>query len=143
MYTTNFQQLTMETLFCRFPHLVEDIFGLLNGKTLCCCSQINKIWNANLEEYRLFVFRKMKKHLQKQNIEFGLVTGYDNNLPEIKLEQLPLQFFVQVLRFLCDNELKDCKINLRNMSMKNTPLRLVMWPSKSVGAHSNKSGNKR
>ena len=133
----------METLFGRFPHLVEDIFGLLNGKTLSCCSQINKIWNANLKGYRLFVIRKMKKHLQNQNIEFGPVTDYDKeegqNLPEISSEQLSLPFFVQFLRYLCDNKLKDCKINLRNMSMENTPLRLVMWPSKSVGAHSTKS----
>ena len=38
---TKYQKLTMETLFVRFPHLVEDIFGLVNGKTLSCCSQIN------------------------------------------------------------------------------------------------------
>ena len=112
----------METLFGRFPHLVEDIFGLLNGKTLSCCFQIDKIWNANLEGYRLFVVRKTKKHLQNQNIEFGPLTGYDKeyrkNLPEIPLEQLSLPFFLQFLRYLCDSKLKDCKINLRNMSME-------------------------
>ena len=30
---TKFRQLTMESLFDRFPHLVEDIFGLLSGET--------------------------------------------------------------------------------------------------------------
>ena len=129
----------MDTLFGRFPHLVEDIFGLLNGKTLSCCSQINKIWNANLKGYRLFVIRKMKKHLQNQNIEFGPFTDYDKeegqNLPEIPFEKLPLSFFVLILRYLGDNKLKDCKINLRNMNKENEPLDLVMWPSKSVGAH--------
>ena len=137
----------METLFGRFPHLVEDIFGLLNGKTLSCCFQIDKIWNANLEGYRLFVIRKMKKHLRNQNIEFGLFTDYDKedsqHLPEFPLKRLPLQFFVHILRYLCDNKLKDCKINLRNMSTENEPLDLVMWTSKSVGAHNTKSGSKR
>ena len=133
----------METLFGRFPHLIEDIFGLLNGKTLSCCSQINKIWNANLEGYRLFVIRKIKKRLENQNIECSLFTDYDKeegqNLPEIPFEQLSLSFFVQFLRYLCNNKPKDCKINLRNISVKNEPLHLVMWPSKSEGAHSTKS----
>ena len=104
---------------------------------------LNKLWNADLQGYRLFVIRKMKKHLQNQNIEFSPFTDYDKedsqNLPEIPFERLSLSFFVQFLRYLCDNKLKDCKINLRNLSIENEPLRLVIWPSKSVGAHSTKS----
>jgi hypothetical protein len=54
--------LTMQTLFGRFPHLVEDIFGLLNGTSLS-----NKIWNENLEEYRLCLVKKIQKHLKNEN----------------------------------------------------------------------------
>ena len=72
---TKFQQLTMETLFGRFPHLVEDIFGLLNGKTLSSCCQINKIWKENLEEYRLHLVQKIQNRLKNQNIAYGPVEG--------------------------------------------------------------------
>ena len=121
----------------------NDIYinsNYLHQLSLSRCSQINKIWNANLEGYRLFVVRKTKKHLQNQNIEFGPLTGYakedSRKLPEIPLEQLSLPFFVQFLRYLCHDKLKDCKINLRNMSMEeDTQRHWGIWPSKSVGAH--------
>ena len=66
-----FQQLTMELLFGRFPHLVEDIFGLLNEKTLSRCNQINKIWKENIEVYRLHVVKKMQKYLKNHKIEMA------------------------------------------------------------------------
>ena len=71
--TTKFQQLTMETLFGRFPHLVEDIFGLLDGKTLFCCSQINNPWKENLKEYRFHLVKKIQKLLKNQSIVYGPV----------------------------------------------------------------------
>ena len=111
----------METLFGRFPHLVEDIFGLLNGKTLMCCSQINKIWNENLALYRLHFVRKMQKHLKNQNIECGPVKDHEQGRrPDILFEKLPLPFLDQFLRYFCDYKLKDCKINLKIMSIENT-----------------------
>ena len=110
----------METLFGRFPHLVEDIFGLLNGKNLFCCSQINKIWKANIEVYRLHVVKKMQKYFKKHNIEIVPVTDYEQGRrPEIPFEQLPLPILVQLLRNYSDLIIRsnDCKINLRIMSM--------------------------
>ena len=63
----------METLFGRFPHLVEDIFGLLDGKTLFCCSQINNPWKENLKEYRFHLVKKIQKLLKNQSIVYGPV----------------------------------------------------------------------
>ena len=103
----------METLFGRFPHLVEDIFGLLNGKTLWSCGQMNKIWSKNLEEYRLHLVKKIQKHVKNQNIEIGQFTDYGreigHNLPEILFEPLPLPFLVHLVRCFHDYKLKDCK----------------------------------
>ena len=112
----------MELLFGRFPHLVEDIFGLLNGKTLSCCSQLNKIWNENIEVYRLHVVKKMQKYLKNHNIEILPVADYEQGRrPEIPFEQLPLPILVQLLRNYSDliigTKLKDCKLNLRIMGM--------------------------
>ena len=128
----------MELLFGRFPHLVENIFGLLNGKTLSCCSQINKVWSKNLEEYQLCLVKKIKKQLRNQNIagHFEMVEAQKSPKIQYKimyfsillsrilgsptaeerdntLEQLPLQFLVQLRRFLSDSKLKHCQVNIR------------------------------
>ena len=112
----------MDTLFGRFPHLVEDIFGLLNVKTLSCCSHINKIWKANIEVYRLHVVKKIQKYLKTHNIEIVPVTDYEQGRrPEIPFDQLPLPILVQLLRnfsaLLLGIKLKNCKLNLRIMGM--------------------------
>ena len=99
----------METLFGRFPHLVEDIFGLLDGKTLSYCSHINKIWNENLEEYRLYLVKKIQKRLKNKNIEH-LKTGCLSvqERPQmhheriVMVEELPLPFLDQCQRNVCD-----------------------------------------
>ena len=139
----------METVFGRFPHLVEDIFGLLNGKTLSCCTLINKIWKENLEVYRQHLVKKMQKHLENQNIEIGPVSNYDEeecqNLPGIPWEQLPLPLLVEFERSFCDYDynLKGFKINLRIMSMtpvllgifiKNGVKYVMVWSRKRHGS---------
>ena len=87
---TKFQQLTMQLLFGRFPHLVEDIFGLLNGDTLHRCSHINQIWNKNLEEYRLYLVKKIQKLLKNPNIIYGPASDFEErehqNTPRIPFE---------------------------------------------------------
>ena len=129
----------MESLFGRFPHLVEDIFGLLNGKTLSCCNQINRIWSKNLEEYQLYLVRKIQNHLKNQEIvcrhvdmaeaqkspeiqykilHFSIwlnrILGISKALERnITIEQLPLQFLIQLRRFLCDLKLSHSKVNIR------------------------------
>ena len=119
---TKSQHLTMDTLFGRFPYLVEDIFGFLNGKTLSCCRQLNKIWKENIEVYRLHLVKKISKYLKNHDIEIVPVTDYEQGRrPEIPFEQLPLLILVQLLRnfsaLLFGIKLKDCKLNLRIMGM--------------------------
>ena len=121
----------MESLFGRFPHLVEDIFGLLSGETWSSCSQINKIWKENLEEYRLHLVKKIQNRLKNQNIVYGPVEDSDKeenkNSPKIPIrtlssstwstrikerpvalernitvEQLPLPDLVKILNYFCD-----------------------------------------
>ena len=121
----------MEMLIGRFPHLVEDIFGLLNGETLSCCRQINKIWRENLEEYRRHLVKKIQNCLKYQNIVYGPVKDSDKEerqtLPKnpietlsistwstrikehpvalernITVEQLPRSDLVKILNYFCD-----------------------------------------
>ena len=63
----------MESLFGRFPHLVEDIYGQLDGETLFRCSHIDKIWNRNLEEYRLHLVKNIQRLLKNQSVDYGHV----------------------------------------------------------------------
>ena len=84
----------MENLFGRFPHLVEDIFGLLKEETLFCCSQINKAWNKNLDDYRLHLVKKIQRHLKDPSIVYGPAANFDKykgkNLRKITLlEDMP------------------------------------------------------
>ena len=91
---TKFQQFTMNQLFGRFPHLVEDIFGLLKAETLFCCSQINKTWNENLEDYRIHLVKKIQRHLKDPSIFYGRTPNFDHyegqNLPKILLENMSI-----------------------------------------------------
>ena len=130
------QTLTMKPLFGRFQHLVEDIFGLLNEKSLTCCSQIDKLWNTNLEECRLRLVKKTQKCLKNQSLPPICPTG---NLghplgqamgplwdpwtaieKNVTIEQLPLPFLVQFLRYFSNYKLKVYEVNFRIISIKKT-----------------------
>ena len=120
----------METLFGRFPHLIEDIFGLLNGKTLSYCSQINKIWNENIEEYRIHLVKKIQKHLKNQNIvdlQTECVTiqwrpmHHERNM---MVEELPLPFLDQCLWNFCDYK---CGVILRMIYTEKTSVLLGVF----------------
>ena len=67
----------MELLYGRFPHLIEDIFGLLDGNTLYHCGHVNATWNGNLEEHRLYLVKKIQKHLKKQRVYYNPSTDFD------------------------------------------------------------------
>ena len=115
----------------RFPHLVEDIYGLLNGKTLSCCSQINTPWKENLKEYRFHLVKKIQKLLKNQSIVIGPVkysekeehqTSHKNPIEtlsistwstrikehpvalerNITVEQLPRSDLIKILNYFCD-----------------------------------------
>ena len=85
---TKFQRLTMNQLFGRFPHLVEDIFGLLKAETLFCCSQINKSWNENLEDYRIRLVKKIQRHLKDPSIVHGRTPNFEQYEGQFLLRRL-------------------------------------------------------
>ena len=45
---------TLETIFVRFPHLTEAIFGELDIPSLSLCREWNEMWQENLENSRIF-----------------------------------------------------------------------------------------
>ena len=97
----------MESLFGRFPHLVEDIYGQLDGETLFRCSHIDKIWNQNLEEYRIHLVKNIQRLLKNSSVAngheekspitmcptrtLGLPTTHER---KITVEQLPLPLLI-------------------------------------------------
>ena len=128
----------MELLFGRFPHLVEDIFCWLDGETLFRCSHINKIWNRNLEEYRIHLVKKIQRHIKNPSVVYdhvekspiamcptrtlGLPTTHER---KITVEQLPLPLLVQFLRYFCESELKHYEVYFRIVCIKKT----FVWQS--------------
>ena len=50
----NSNSATMETIFVRFPHLTEAIFGELDVPSLSLCREWNEMWKENLENSRIF-----------------------------------------------------------------------------------------
>ena len=128
----------MELLFGRFPHLVENIFSLLDAETLFHCSRIDKIWNGNLEEYRCYLVKKIQKHLKNPSIINGTPSDFDKEEGQIRgiypavvyptrdkrrnftVEQLPLVVLVQFMKYFCNSEIKDRELNFRILCTKNT-----------------------
>ena len=51
----------IENIFVRFPHLSEEIFGLLDYKTLATCNQINRNWFATLNNQRIYWMLMIQK----------------------------------------------------------------------------------
>ena len=117
----------MELLYGRFPHLIEDIFGLLDGNTLYHCSHVNATWNGILEEHRLYLVKKIQKHLKKQRVVYNPAADFDKKEPiftsilglprrlarNIAMEQLPLLFLVQFHKYFCNYEIKNCEFKIR------------------------------
>ena len=66
----NSNSATLETIFVRFPHLTEAIFGELDIPSLSLCREWNEMWKENLENRRIqpglekHVFWGMKKLVQ-------------------------------------------------------------------------------
>ena len=131
----------METLFGRFPHLVEDLFGLLNVKTLSCCSQVNKTWKENLEIYKLHIVKKIQRRLKIRKIVYSSDEAFEKKegqmspakifwrrtigIPttleiNITVEQLPLSLLVQCQRYFFGCKLKNCGINFRIYCIQET-----------------------
>ena len=127
-------------LFGRFPHLVENIFGQLDGETLFRCSHINKIWNGNLEEYRIHLVKNIQKLLKNPGVAYGNVEKSPIamcptrtlGLPtthemKITVEQLPLPLLIQFLRYFCERELKDYEVYFRIVCIKKTSVFLGIF----------------
>ena len=84
----------MKLLSGRFPHLVEGILGLLDGETLFRCSQVNQIWNKDLENHRLHLVRKSQKHLIIPNIVYenhqkNRYKNHQKNYPKSRQKNRP------------------------------------------------------
>ena len=57
----------MDEAFLRFPHLGEDIFDLLDDKTLAKCLKVGKTWNHFMNNKGFLCIRIMKKHDMENN----------------------------------------------------------------------------
>ena len=135
----------MELLYGRFPHLIEDIFGLLDGNTLYHCGHVNATWNGNLEEHRLYLVKKIQKHLKKQKVVYNPAADFDKKeaifmspytliigLPSglarnIAVEQLPLLYLVQFQKYFYIYKIKDCEFKIRILVIKNIHIQLGVF----------------
>ena len=74
--TTNKQPTTLETIFKRFPHLSEAMFGELDNQSLASCQEWNEKWKKNLESCKILWFRKLqlkRKHFYGFNKEWAQI----------------------------------------------------------------------
>ena len=101
----------------------------MDGKTLSRCSQTNKVWDKNLEEYRLYLVKKVQKCLKNQSSQSTCNPTRILDFPwtansaiksNITFEQLTFEFLVQFLRYFCDYKLKVHEVNFRIISIKKT-----------------------
>ena len=53
----------MECTILRFPHLSDQIFGLLNNESLTKCMEVNKKWKIYLSQQKFFYVRLIQGHV--------------------------------------------------------------------------------
>ena len=59
----------IEDIFVRFPHLSEEIFGLLDYKTIASCNEVNRNWFETLNNQRgyLEIFKQIFDKIEAKN----------------------------------------------------------------------------
>ena len=55
-------QITIEEIFARFPHLSEAIFVRLDDRSLASCREVNKTWQEFVDSQRIYWIRKILKY---------------------------------------------------------------------------------
>ena len=85
------KQFSIETLFDRFPHLAEQIFGQLKGECLPICKEVCRIWSHKVEDYRLYLNRKILRH--SKDADF-----YENEW-KLAVEKMPLRYLMAFERY--------------------------------------------
>ena len=92
------KQFSIETLFERFPHLAEQIFGQLKGECLPICKEVCRIWSDKVEDYRLYLNRKILRH--SKDADF-----YKNEW-KLAVEKMPLRYLMAFEKCVCDYKRK-------------------------------------
>ena len=57
----NTQNFKMETIFARFPTLSDDIFEILDEKSLANCVEVNRKWQTTIANQRIYLKMKVQK----------------------------------------------------------------------------------
>ena len=86
------KQFSIETLFERFPHLAEQIFGQLKGECLPICKEVCRIWSNKVEDYRLYLNRKILRHSKDSDF-------YENEW-KLAVEKMPLRYLMAFERYV-------------------------------------------
>ena len=60
-------QITIEEIFARFPHLSEAIFVRLDDRSLASCREVNKTWQEFVDSQRIYWIRKILKYANPQS----------------------------------------------------------------------------
>ena len=53
----------MEQTILRFPHLSDQIFGLLNNESLTKCTEVNNQWKVYLSQQKYLYVRLIQGHV--------------------------------------------------------------------------------
>ena len=92
------KEFSIETIFERFPHLTEEIFGQLKGKCLPICKGVSRIWSNKIEDYRHYLNRKILKHSKDSDV-------YENEW-KLAVEKIPLRYMMAFEKYVCDYKRK-------------------------------------
>ena len=70
----------MEEVYLRFPHLSEDIYGLLSFESLAKCKEVSKYWYQYLDDQKFVQKRANKLKLLIETVEkLGQIQGTQEN----------------------------------------------------------------
>ena len=55
----------MEEVFSRFSHLSENVFEILDNKSIATCTNVSKVWKNYLNSQKLVQIRKIKATVEQ------------------------------------------------------------------------------
>ena len=96
----NSQNFTIDTILDRFPTLSDDIFEILDEKSLANCVEVNRKWQTTIANQRIYLKKKVQiwsKNSKQFNKEWNMA-----------LVKIPLELLSRLSEYTMEHKYFGC-----------------------------------